>query len=195
MESIDYYGYQPLVVPDRPICVVGLPASHAGGTAKLVASFMGLELFWLDRAVEHRAGRSIDAIALTEGDDQRRIHERALLPPILKRTTPPVVVLSELTLDDSEPGGLLKATATNVFIQRPIDEILATIAASQAKKAGAYARLSLGGPLDPNALRPHLERLERPMKRADYVVDATGLHPQNAARAVIDMMGWELPRI
>lgn len=195
MDDIDYYSYRPLVVPDRPLCVVGLPASHAGGTAKLVASFIGLQLFWLDRAVEHRAGRSIDAIALTEGDDQRRVHERALLPAVLKRPVPPVVVLSELTLGDPSLAELVAATATVLFIRRPIDEIIATIQGSRLKRPSAYARLSLGGPVDPVALRPHLERLERPMRRCEYVMDAEGLHPQHAAREVIDLLGWKLPAV
>lgn len=191
--DIDYYSYKPLIKPDRPLALVGLPAAHVGGTARLVSSFTGLPFFWLDRAVEHRAGASIDAIVVEKGDQVRREHERALLPPVLNKPTPHVIVISEATLGDATLAALVRQRTQLVLLRRTVDEVIATIQASHQKKATAYARLLLGRTPDPKALREELMRLEAGMTEAELVIDVAGLHPQRACQRVLDTLGWELP--
>ena len=193
--DIDYYGYTPLITPDQPLALVGLPAAHVGGTARLVSSFTGLPLFWMDRAVEHRAGASIDAIVLEKGDQVRREHERALLPRVLDAPTPHVMVLSEVTLADPELGPALRSRTTVFALRRHLDEVIATIAAAHEKRPPAYARLLLGRKPDPAALAEELQRLAAHHQDVDHELDVTGMHPQHAAQAVIDALGWKLPVI
>jgi len=195
MTDIDYYGYRPLIVPERPLALVGLPAAHVGGTGRMVSSFTGLPLFWMDRAVEHRAGASIDAIVIEKGDDERRQHERALLPRVLDAPTPHVMVLSEITLADAELAAELRSRTTLVALHRSLEEVVATIAAAHERKPTAYARLLLGRPPEPAALTQELTRIAAQQGRTDHLVDVSGLHPQHAAQAVIDALGWELPSV
>lgn len=193
--DIDYYAYKPLIRPDRPLALVGLPAAHVGGTARLVSSFTGLPLFWLDRAVEHRAGASIDAIVVERGLQARREHERALVPPVLDRPVPHIMALSEVCLaDDTLRSRLIEETRV-VFLQRSLDEVVETVRAARARKPTAYARLLLGQPLLPGPLREELSRMEQPMQSAPETLDVSGLHPQHACRALLQTLGWELPQL
>ena len=195
MSDIDYYGYKPLISPERPLALVGLPAAHVGGTGRMVSSFTGLPLFWMDRAVEHRAGSSIDAIVLEKGIQARREHERALIGRVLDAPTAHVMILSEITLADPELGPMLQERTTRVYLERTLDEVVATITAAYDKRASAYARLLLGSKPDPQALRRELERFKATMVDADHTIDVGGMHPQHAAQRVIDTLGWKLPTL
>lgn len=195
MTDLDYYGYAPLIHPDRPLCVVGLPASHHGTTARLVSSFTGLPFFWLDRAVEHRAGASIDSICVERGDDARQRLESEVLPPVLERPSPHVIVLSEVSLSNPALHDLIFERTKVVFAQRSLDEVVGTIEASFERRPTAYARLLLGSPPNPGPLKRELQAYEEPMHRAHLILEATGLHPQHAAQAMLDALGWKLPEV
>lgn len=195
MSDIDYYAYKPLVHPDRPLALVGLPAAHVGATARLASSFTGLPLFSLDRAVEHRAGSSLDAIVVERGDHERREHERELLPTVLRRPTAHVIALSELTLADAELGPLVRERTQLVYLRRTLEEVIATISASYDKRPTAYARLLLGRPPDTAALTQELTAFEATFRPVDLELDVGGLHPQRACQRLLDALGWELPTL
>jgi shikimate kinase len=193
--DLDYYSYKPLVEPDRPACLVGLPGAEHGKVARMVSLLTGLPLFWLDRAVEHKAGRTIDGVVVKEGQGTRLKWERQLLPDVLKRPTPHVVALSDQTLRDPRLLDLVQATSTLVYIRRPREVIVAEMGRRHAKNQAEFARLLLYCPADAGMLAPALDPLEEPMKLARHVVDAEDLHPRHAADKVIETLGWEVPNL
>lgn len=191
-QPLDYYGYAPLVRPDRPVCLVGLPGSRAGKVARMVSMLSGLPFVWLDRSVEHRAGTSVDGIVVTRGAEERMGHERALLPEALRRSSPHVIALSEVTLTDPRLRDLVRATATLVYVRRPGAALVEEISRAKADKTAAYARLGLGE-VDLPAL---FDALEPSMRRsATVVVEVGRVGPQGAGKQVIDALGWTLPSV
>jgi shikimate kinase len=189
-DPLDYYSHAPLVTPDRPVCLVGLPGSRWGSVARSVAMLSGLPLVWLDRGVEHRAGTSVDGVVLTRGGEAARLtHERALLPAALRQPYPQVIALSEITLTDAAMRDLVRATAVVVYLKRPVEALLEEIERVRAEPGMTLSRL------DPDLdLLARLAELEAPMRRAaTLVVDAGRSAPGTAGRLVIDALGWDLP--
>lgn len=195
MSDLDYYGYAPLIRPDRPLCLVALPGGQAGMVARLVSIFTGLPLSWLDRAVEHRAGMAVDGLVLSRGEPAQHAIERDLLPGILRRSTPHIVALGERTLLAADLRDLVASTATLVYLRRPLPALIAELERQRTKRPNAWARLLIDRDPTPAELRPVFDRLEPPMLKADHVVDVEDLHPQPSAARVLAALGWELPQV
>lgn len=194
-DDLDYYAYKPLVHPDRPVCLVGLPGSRADQIARMVSLLTGLPLFQVDRAVEHKAGRTIDGVMIQEGRAARLAWERQVLPPVLKRPTPHVIALSDSTLLDPALADLVRATTRLVHVVRPRQALVSEMARQNARNRGAFARLLLACPAEADRLEPAFAPLEAPMRNAEHVLDVGELHPQRAADLVIDALGWTIPNL
>ncbi|MEN0060954.1 MAG: shikimate kinase [Myxococcota bacterium] len=118
-EPIDYYSYTPLVIPDKPLALVGLPAARINQTARLVSILTGLPLFLLDRAVEHRLGKDLRRVLLEDGEEARREAETALLDRPLAQSTPPVIALGSTTLLDETLRAKVLERCTVIYV--PVD--------------------------------------------------------------------------
>lgn len=118
-ENVDYYSYEPLVVPERPIALAGTPPARIDRTARLVSILTGLPLFLLDRAVEHRLGKGLRRVLLEDGEPARRDAEAALLDRPLAQRTPPVIALGSTTLLDEALRRKVLDRATVVYV--PVD--------------------------------------------------------------------------
>jgi shikimate kinase len=195
MNDLDYYGYAPLIRPDRPLCLVGLPGSDVGMVARLLSILTGLPSVWLDRAVEHKAGVAVDGIVLARGEAARLDLERELLPPVLRRTTAHLIALGETTLLDPALGALVRSTSTVVYVRKPRATLVATMVDQRRRKPNLWARLLVDAEPTERGLAAQFDRFEAPMLRADHVVDEPSPHAQPAARSVLAALGWELPAV
>lgn len=196
MSDLDYYSYKALIAPDKPVGLVGLPASGHGQTARMVSIYTGLPLFWLDRAVEHKAGMAIDGVVLKGGDALRHSYEQQLLVPVLERSTAHILALGDTTLRDPDLRALLTERCELVFVRRPQEVLLATMARQFSKDPRAFYRYLMGRPPDPTLVGGELTQLDRQLAGwVDHVVDAGDDHVQHVADAVIAALGWELPEL
>jgi len=115
-DSIDYYSYKPLVIPERPIALAGPTAARINKTARLVSILTGLPLFLLDRGVEHQIGKDLRRVILEDGEDARRDTEAKLLERPLTQRTPPVIALGATTLLDEALRRRVLERATVVYV-------------------------------------------------------------------------------
>jgi shikimate kinase len=190
--AYDYYDYTPLIRPDKSLALSGLPGVRAGATARMVSILTGLPLFWLDRAIEHRAGTNLDLLVVREGFEAVRRHTRSLLPPVLWSRAKHIIVLGDDTLLDEELRPMILAETTVVSLVRPREELVANILERRAKYPGAYERLFLDHS-DPAPPSRALDKLAANDSFAELSVLVSGLHPQRAASRVLDVLGWKLP--
>jgi shikimate kinase len=195
MSDLDYYGYAPLLHPDRPLCLVSLPGGDAGMVARLLSILTGLPSCWLDRAVEHRAGVAVDGIVLGRGEDALNALEREVLPGVLRRSTPHIVALGERTLLDPSLRDLVASTSTLVYVRKPRATLVAAMIEQRRRKPNLWARLLVDRDLTERDLTPELDRFEAPMLGADHIVDETSPHAQPVAQSVLAVLGWELPTV
>lgn len=144
-DSIDYYGYAPLVIPPRPIAVAGSAGARVGMTARIMSILTGLPLFLLDRAVEHRFGKGLKRAWAEEGPEAIHRVELELLERPLGQATPPVIALGQRTLIAPAARQRIVRGCTVVYIRAPltppdVHEVLSAVADLHVARAGRHER-------------------------------------------------------
>lgn len=166
-----YYDMSPTVALERPLLLVGLPGSGVGAVSRDLALFTGLPWVHLDRAVEHAAGASIDALILRSGEVARAAIERELLPSLLRQPLPHVVALGETTLVDPLLAEMVRSERV-IYLHRPRELLWARLRERLGRKPG-HRWATLFGELDPRSLGPVFDRWEAAMRAvATEVIDA-----------------------
>lgn len=140
---MDYYSYKPLIIPDRPIALVGPRDVRVDRIARLASILTGLPLFLLERGIEHRMGKELRRVILEDGADTLRDAELALLPRPLSQRTPPILALGPTTLLDAEVRAMVCGRATVVWL-RPqqvdpdLDQLMGLLADTIVETRGRH---------------------------------------------------------
>ncbi len=142
-DEIDYYSYTPLIVPERPVAVVGSRSARVDRVARLMSILTGLPLFLLDRAVEHRMGKDHRRVVHEDGLPVLHSVEAELLARPLAQRTPPILALGERTLLDPSLRRQLRGRAQIVYVRAPgtdpdLHRVLASVAEVSVPQAGRH---------------------------------------------------------
>ncbi len=184
----DYYDHRPTLRLPAPLALCGLPGSRVADVAKRFSILTGVPIFEVDRAVEHRAGMSLDALLLTQGEGARADAERAVLAANLRHPIPHVIVLGDTTLTDPTRRALL-AGADVAYVEVPLDVLWPRLAAAVREASHRHWTLLWGEAPDPALLGPLFsERATAMRAAATRIVDGTTATPRVLAEQLISAL-------
>jgi len=192
MQMQGYYDYAPAALLDRPLAITGFMGSNAEQVAHMLAARTGITYESLERAVEHRAGKSIANLVIHEGECSLRALEEQMLTRALARSPSPILALGHGTLLSPKNREAVQANATLVYLRAPLGDLFETIkrqAALSKVRYYPYATDLTGSPADLEDL--FAARLSGYLE-ADHIVDISGQAPQSTAKHLAELLDIEL---
>lgn len=187
-----YYDYAPAALLDRPVVITGFMGSNAEQVAYMLSARTGITYESLERAVEHKEGKSIANLVIHHGECSLRAAEEALLAKALARQPSPIISLGHGALLSPKNLEAVQRSATLVYLKAPLGDLFETIkqqATLSKVRYYPYATDLTGSPADLEEM--FAARLPGYMK-ADHIVDITGKASQTVAKELAKLLDIEL---
>jgi shikimate kinase len=183
-----YYGWAPRAALERPLVLTGFLGARVGRVGNVLAGLTGHRHVDLLRAVEHRAGRSVDALVVAEGEAALAGWEAPLLRQALRDSPPPIVSLGHRTLLDPALRAEVAARATLVYVRIDLSVAQRRLTREVAERVERHFAWLGGEPPRPKALRVGFDAVRPGYEAADHVVD--GAPPAaDVAREIARLLG------
>ncbi|MED5373897.1 MAG: shikimate kinase [Myxococcota bacterium] len=185
------FDHGPSLLLDKPLCITGFMGARVDATAKAIAALSGLPVLELDRQIEHDSGKSIAHLVLREGQDKRRLLERAALDKALSGR-PRVIALGDGALLDPRSAVAVSQRARLVYLEWSIIELSAAVRERLAESPGRYPELPGADHISALGLQPLLQERLPGYLRADLSVPGKGRPPWALAR---EILAWLEPQL
>lgn len=182
--SYDYYGYAPMTRLDRPLVLCGLPGAEPGATARVVSMFTGIPLVRVTDKVAHLAGEAYELHVMKAGVDAALDLEAQVLRRALDGRSPPVIGLSDFTLQRAALRQELLARADVRYLHMTLEESVHRIRVAALDDPRRYAAIRAGDPPDALHLMPRLRFLDRLCREAPVRIDIREQTPMAVGRAL-----------
>lgn len=176
-----YYDPYPRLLLDEPLVLVGHPGSGVSLVGHALCARTGLAFNDVERSTEATAGRSRARVLFEEGAEALFEREGRALRQALSRSPLGVAVVGSACLASVDPDGELLQVARWMFVQRPLEILLARIG---RQLEGAPASLPEYLPHPPKTAEDLAQRLapwERGLESAHAILEAGDRHPQALA--------------
>jgi shikimate kinase len=166
-------------VPERPprVVLVGFMGSGKSSVGRLLARRLGYRFEDMDRRIEERAGRSVEAIFRDDGEEAFREMEREEARA-LSRLGERVVAAGGGAFTRHETRALLQEGALTVWLRCDLDRILARVPADGSRPLAGNRAI----------MRALLAEREPSYRMADVAVDASSGTPREVADRIVGLI-------
>jgi shikimate kinase len=187
-----YYGHQPPVLLERPLCLVGFLGAGTVAVGSALGALTGLPWIDLDRRVEHAAGRSISQLVLEKGDGALQQIEGVALRRALDARPAGIVSLGAGALRLPGSAAAVATEATSVYLRLPIEDLTRNVRRELDQQPGRYPEFMVKRSVVTVAgLEPLLLAREPAYAAATHAVDCAGKAPTTIAREIMALVGLD----
>jgi len=187
-----YYGHQPPVLLERPLCLVGFLGAGSVAVGSALGALTGLPWIDLDRRVEHAAGRTVSQLVLERGDRARQQLEGVALRRALDARPPGIISLGAGALRLPGSAAAVASEATSVYLRWPVEELARNIRRGLDQQPGRYPEFMVWRSVVTAAgLSPLLAAREPTYAAATHTVDCLEKAPTTIAREIMALVGLD----
>lgn len=184
-----YYDDHPLVTLSRHLALAGLITPDTRRIAHQLACLNGLAFYDLDRLVEHHAGKTVYALALTRGPEHYREVERQVLRSVLADRPLGVVALGDGTLLDAASCRRVDAETTLIALERDLPNCYWRLQALKEKfPDDVWHPLHLQPLVDIEQVRPFYDERQPTLAGADHTVRLDGRPMKEAIATLMELV-------
>lgn len=187
-----YYGHQPPVLLERPLCLVGFLGAGMVPVGSALGALTGLPWIDLDRRVEHAAGRTISQLVLERGEDAHQELEAQALRRALDAQPAGIISLGPGGLRRAEGAAAVHAEATSIYLRLPIEDLTRNVRRELDQRPGRYPEFMLKRAVVTAAgLAPLLEARRPAYEASTHTFDCAGKAPTTVAREIMARVGLD----
>lgn len=187
-----YYGHQPPVLLERPLCLVGFLGAGTVPVGSALGALTGLPWIDLARRVEHAAGCSVSQLVLEKGEGALQQVEGVALRRALDARPAGIVSLLPGTLRLPESAAAVAAESTTVYLRLPIEDLTRNVRRELDQQPGRYPEFMLKRSVVTAAgLAPLLDARRAAYDRSTHTVDCAGKAPTTIAREIMALVGLD----
>ncbi len=173
--------------PNGRIALIGLRGAGKTTVGRALATTLGVPFVELDREIERAAGMELAEIFALQGTDSYRQHELNCLEAVIGQHERAVIATGGGLVSEPAAYELLLATCRVVWLKAAPESHMARVAAQ------GDLRPMADNPRAMEDLRAILERRQPLYARAHVVVETSETTPEQAVRAVLDVIGDAKP--
>ena len=187
-----YYGHQPPVLLERPLCLVGFLGAGSVAVGSALGALTGLPWIDLDRRVEHAAGRTVSQLVLERGDGALQQLEGVALRRALDARPPGIISLGAGALRLPGSAAAVASEATSVYLRWPVEALARNIRRELDQQPGRYPEFMVRRSVVTAAgLSPLLAAREPTYAVATHTVDCLDKAPTTIAREIMALVGLD----
>lgn len=194
-----YYDPAPRALLDKPVALVGHLSDEVRVVGYRLAALWGLPAASLDRTIEHRAGKSIQHLLLSESESSYRRHERVELARLLRDRPAGVLTLGDGTLLDPDNRALLERDSHLVALELDLVTLYWKVSGdgepSRGRNASDFQPVWTPQHTEPprgfEQVRPFWQPRQEAFQAAPHRIDVSGLDRAGTVRALEELLsGW-----
>ncbi len=118
---------------DKPVVLIGMMGSGKSRIGLNLAQEIGVEFVDSDRRIVESAGHSISDIFTKYGEEEFRRVEKRVIANLINNEAPCVMALGGGAILSDETAALVKEKAHSVWVQAPMDHIIARVSENEER--------------------------------------------------------------
>ena len=187
-----YYGHQPPVLLDRPVCLVGFLGAGTVNVGSALGALTGLPWVDLARRIEHSAGCSISQLVLERGERAMQQVEGVSLRRAIDARPAGIISLLAGTLKLPGSAAAVAGETTSVYLRLSLEELTRNVRRELDQQPGRYPEFMMTRSVVTAAgLAPLFEARRAAYEESDHTIDCTGKAPTTVAREIMAVLGLQ----